>query len=244
MQEAAHTAHEAAIHTVTYLRWIPLLPLLGATINGIGGYWIQKSLGKKVVGGIACAMPLLGFALAVRAFAQLRGLAVGERTLLDTMFPWIHVGNLNIDVAFQVDPLSAVMILIITGVGGLIHVYSTGYMEDEPAFWRYFAYLNLFTFAMLTLVIGDNILLMFVGWEGVGLCSYALIGFWYSEWANASAGSKAFIVNRVGDFGFMSATFLLFWTLAEAGHPTLVFREIAEFAPAALQGTRSGASTR
>ncbi len=231
MQEAAHTAHEAAIHTVTYLRWIPLLPLIGAVINGIGGYWIQKSAGKNVVGAIACAMPLLGFVLAVRAFLQLMGLDASERLLLDSVFPWIHVGNLAVDVAFQIDPLSSVMILIITGVGGLIHIYSTAYMHEEPAFWRFFAYLNLFTFAMLTLVMGDNLLLMFVGWEGVGLCSYALIGFWYSEWANASAGSKAFIVNRVGDFGFMCATFLLFWSLAEAGHPTLLFREIAQHAP-------------
>jgi len=231
MQESVHIAHEATIHTVSYLRWIPLLPLLGAIINGIGGAWIQKNLGKKVVGAIACATPLLGFVLALRAFFQLLGLDPAERLLLDNVFPWIHVGNLNVDVAFQVDPLSSVMILIITGVGGLIHIYSTAYMHEEPAYWRYFAYLNLFTFAMLTLVLGDNLLLMFVGWEGVGLCSYALIGFWYSEWANASAGSKAFIVNRVGDFGFMCATFLLFWTLAETGHPTLLFREITQYAP-------------
>ena len=229
--EAAHTAHEAAVHTVSYLRWIPVLPLIGAAINGIGGSWIQQKLGKKVIGGVACTMPLLGFVLALRAFFQLRGLPASERILLDNWFPWIHVGHLNVDVAFQVDPLSAVMILIITGVGGLIHIYSTGYMHDEPAYWRYFAYLNLFTFAMLTLVLGDNLLLMFVGWEGVGLCSYALIGFWYSEWPNASAGSKAFIVNRVGDFGFMCAAFLLFWSLTEVGHPTMIFREISQFAP-------------
>jgi len=231
MQESAHIAQEAVVHTVSYLRWIPLLPLLGAIINGIGGAWIQTNLGKKVVGAIACAMPLLGFVLALRAFFQLLGLDPAQRVLLDNVFPWIHVGILNVDVAFQVDPLSSVMILIITGVGGLIHIYSTAYMHEEPAYWRYFAYLNLFTFAMLTLVLGDNLLLMFVGWEGVGLCSYALIGFWYSEWANASAGSKAFIVNRVGDFGFMCATFLLFWTLAEADHPTLLFREITQYAP-------------
>ncbi len=231
MQESAHMAHEVAVQSVSYLRWIPLLPLLGAAINGVGGAWIQKKFGKTVVGSIACAMPLLGFVLSLRAFFQLLGLDPAQRILLDTVFPWIYVGNLAVDVAFQVDPLSSVMILIITGVGGLIHVYSTAYMHDEPAYWRYFAYLNLFTFAMLTLVLGDNLLLMFVGWEGVGLCSYALIGFWYSEWANASAGSKAFIVNRVGDFGFMCATFLLFWSLADAGHPTLVFREITQFAP-------------
>ena len=231
MHETAHVAHAAAIHTVTYLRWVPLLPLIGAVVNGIGGAWIQKNLGKKVIGGIACAMPLIAFVLSVRAFVQLMGLEPAERVILDNVFPWIHVGTLNVDVAFLLDPLSAVMILIVTGVGGLIHIYSIGYMSEDPAYWRYFAYLNLFTFAMLTLVLGDNILVMFVGWEGVGLCSYALIGFWYSEWANASAGSKAFLVNRVGDFGFMCATLLLFWSLADVGHPTMLFREIAQYAP-------------
>ena len=151
---------------------------------------------------------------------QLRGLEPAQRLLLDRLFTWIAIGNLHVDVAFQLDPLSAVMILVVTGVGGLIHIYSTGYMHEEPAYWRYFAYLNLFTFAMLTLVLADNLLLMFVGWEGVGLCSWALIGFWYSDWNNATAGNKAFIVNRVGDFGFMLGTFLLFWALAGIGHPT------------------------
>ena len=225
MSEATHE-----LITVSYLRWIVLLPLLGAIVNGLGGAVIQKAAGKRAISLLACAPVLIAFAISVRGFLQLLGLGEGERLLIDRLFTWIAVGNLHVDVAFQLDPLSAVMILVITGVGGLIHIYSTAYMHEEPAYWRYFAYLNLFTFAMLTLVLADNLLLMFVGWEGVGLCSYALIGFWYSDWNNASAGSKAFIVNRVGDFGFMLGTFLLFWSLSGIGHPTLVFREIAAYA--------------
>jgi len=191
------------MHEVAYLRWIVLLPLIGAIVNGLGGALIQKAAGKRAISLIACAPVLLAFAVSVYGFAQLLGLEPEHRLLLDRMFTWIAIGDLRADVAFQLDPLSAVMILVITGVGGLIHIYSTGYMHEEPAYWRYFAYLNLFTFAMLTLVLADNLLLMFVGWEGVGLCSYALIGFWYADINNASAGSKAFIVNRIGDFGFM-----------------------------------------
>jgi NADH-quinone oxidoreductase subunit L len=219
----------------SYLRWIVLLPLCGAIINGLGGAVIQHRAGKRAISIIACAPVLLAFVLAVRGFVQLLRLGEEERLLLDHLFAWIHVGSLRADVTFQLDQLSAVMILVITGVGGLIHIYSTAYMHEEPAYWRYFAYLNLFTFAMLVLVLADNLLLMFVGWEGVGLCSYALIGFWYSDWDNASAGSKAFIVNRIGDFGFMLGTFLLFWSLSDVGHPTVVFREIAAQA-VALEG--------
>jgi NADH-quinone oxidoreductase subunit L len=221
--------HEAV--TIGYLRWIVLLPLLGAIVNGIPGAAIQKALGRRAISVIGCAPLVVAFLLAVVGFLDLRALAPENRLMLDRLFTWVPVGNLSVDVAFQLDPLSAVMILVVTGVGGLIHLYSTGYMHEEPAYWRYFAFLNLFTFAMLTLVTADNLLLMFVGWEGVGLCSYALIGFWYSDWANASAGTKAFIVNRIGDFGFMVGMFLLFWTLADLGHPTLNFREIVAVAP-------------
>ena len=117
------------------------------------------------------------------------------------------VGGLQLDIAFWLDPLSMVMVLIITGVGGLIHIYSTGYMHDDESYWRFFGWLNLFTFAMLVLVLGDNLWLMFVGWEGVGLCSFALIGFWYKVLANTTAGNKAFIVNRVGDWAFVIALY-------------------------------------
>ena len=132
------------------------------------------------------------------------------------------VGDLQIDAAFQLDQLSMVMVLIITGVGTLIHVFSVGYMQDDPGYPRYFAYLNLFVFFMLVLVLGANYPVLFVGWEGVGLCSYLLIGFWFSEKANADAGKKAFIVNRIGDFGFLVAMFLLF---ANLGHARLRRRQ-------------------
>ena len=134
--------------------------------------------------------------------------------MLDDLWPWINIGGINLDIAFWLDPLSMIMTLIITGVGGLIHIYSTGYMHDDDAFWRFFGWLNLFTFAMLVLVLGDNLWLMFVGWEGVGLCSFALIGFWHKVLANTTAGNKAFIVNRVGDWAFVIALYTLFWGLS------------------------------
>jgi NADH-quinone oxidoreductase subunit L len=158
-----------------------------------------------------------------------------RRFLIDNLYTWIDLGSLQVDMAFLVDPLSAVMILVVTGIGGLIHIYATGYMHDDKGFWRFFAYLNLFTAAMLILVLGDSLLLLFVGWEGVGLCSYALIGFWYHDHSNARAGNKAFIVNRVGDFGFVLGMFLLFWSLDAQGHGTLTFREMARWA-SSLEG--------
>jgi NADH-quinone oxidoreductase subunit L len=235
------TTHE--LIAVSYLRWIVLLPLLGAVINGIGGALIQNTAGKRAISWLACAPVWIAFGFSVYGCLQLLGLEPAQRVLIDRLFTWIAIGNLHADIAFQLDALSAVMILIVTGVGGLIHIYSTGYMHEEPAYWRYFAYLNLFTFAMLTLVLADNLLLMFVGWEGVGLCSWALIGFWYKDWNNATAGNKAFIVNRVGDFGFMLGSFLLFWALAGIGHPTVAFREIVAYA-AQLEGhTVAGVAT-
>jgi len=213
-----------------YLALIPLAPLAGAVILGLRGAAIQKRFGKNAVSLIACGTVAISFVVSVIAFFQLVGLAAQERFLLARLFPWIHVGTLNVDVAFAVDPLSAVMILVVTGIGGLIHLYATGYMHDDPAYWRFFMYLNLFTFAMLTLVLGDSLLLMFVGWEGVGFCSWGLIGFWHKELANTTAGNKAFIVNRIGDFGFVLGVFLLFWSLDARGHGTLVFRELAEHA--------------
>jgi NADH-quinone oxidoreductase subunit L len=207
---------------------IPLLPLAGAVVLGLAGAPLQRRFGKGVVGGLAVATVGAAFLLSVVAFVQLLGLPADDRLLLARLFRWIDVGSLRVDVAFQVDPLSAVMILVVTGIGGLIHVYATGYMHEDPAFWRFFAYLNLFTFAMLTLVLGDSLLLMFVGWEGVGFCSWALIGFWHKELANTTAGNKAFIVNRIGDFGFVLGIFLLFWSLeAHDGQGTLVFRDLA-----------------
>ena len=214
-----------------FLRWIVLLPLLGAIINGLLGAKIQKSFGKGAIGLIACLPVIAAFGLSLQAFLTLSALNPEQRFLVDRLYTWINLGSLKVDMAFMVDPLSAVMILVVTGVGGLIHIYATGYMHEDKAFWRFFAYLNLFTAAMLTLVTGDNLLVMFVGWEGVGLCSYALIGFWYQDHNNARAGNKAFIVNRVGDFGFVLGIFLLFWSFDAQGHGTLVFREMVKWAP-------------
>ena len=210
------------------LALIPLLPLAGALVLGLGGAPLQRRFGKRVVGWIACGTVAASFLLSVGVLLQLARLPVEHRHLLADLFPWIHVGSLRLDMAFAADPLTAVALLVVTGIGGLIHLYATGYMHDDDAFWRFFAYLNLFTFAMLTLVMGDNLLLMFLGWEGVGFCSWALIGFWYRDLANARAGNKAFIVNRIGDFGFVLGIFLLFWSFDQAGHPTLVFREMRE----------------
>src|SRR5262249_42328283 len=219
----------AAMIPAPYVAFIPLLPLAGAVVLGLGGAAIQRRFGKGVVGALACGTVALSFVLSLVAFAQLAGLDAEERMpgLIARLFPWIHVGSLNVDVAFAVDPLSAVMILVVPGIGGLIHLYATGYMHDDPAFWRFFCYLNLFTFAMLTLVLGDSLLLMFVGWEGVGFCSWGLIGFWHKELPNTTAGNKAFIVNRVGDFRFVLGIFLIFWSLDALGHGTLVFRGMA-----------------
>jgi len=214
-----------------YLRWIVFLPLLGAIVNGLLGATLQKRWGKGIISLIACGTVLGAFAISVRAVLVLLALKPEQRFLIDNLYSWIDLGSLKVDMAFWIDPLSAVMILVVTGIGGLIHIYATGYMHEDKAFWRFFAYLNLFTAAMLTLVTADSMLLMFVGWEGVGLCSYALIGFWYQEHINTRAGNKAFIVNRVGDFGFILGMFLLFWSLDAQGHGTLTFREMARWAP-------------
>jgi len=214
-----------------FIRWIVFLPLLGAIVNGLLGAKIQKSFGKGAIALLACAPVVIAFGLSLYAFFVLKALEAEKRFLIDNLYSWIQLGSLKVDMAFLIDPLSAVMILVVTGIGGLIHIYATGYMHDDKAFWRFFAYLNLFTAAMLTLVLGDSMLVLFVGWEGVGLCSYALIGFWYTDHANARAGNKAFIVNRVGDFGFVLGMFLLFWTLDAQGHGSLTFREMVKWAP-------------
>src|SRR6266446_8290982 len=217
--------------TVNFIRWILLAPLVGATINFLLGARIQKSIGKGAIALIGCGTVLTSFAIAVYAFFFMLRVEPEHRFFLDSLWQWMHIGGMNLDIAFWLDPLSMVMVLIITGVGGLIHIYSVGYMHDDEGFWRFFGWLNLFTFAMLTLVLGDNLWLMFVGWEGVGLCSFALIGFWHKVLANTTAGNKAFIVNRVGDWAFVVGVYTLFWALNSVGHPTLVTREIAQYAP-------------
>jgi len=187
-----------------YLGLIVLFPLIGALFNGLFG----SKLPSKLVDLVACGAMLLAFftsILSVLIFAK-----SGEPHLTYTAYQWMYTGSFSADLAFMLDPLSSVMILIITGVGFLIHVYSTSYMSEDPAKWRYFAYLNLFVFAMLLLVLGKNLLVTFIGWEGVGACSYLLIGFWYTDDEKAKAGQKAFIVNRVGDFAFILGILLLY----------------------------------
>ena len=174
---------------------------------------------------------LASFALALAIFAAMRGVGGGamQAPFIQRYFSWMPVGDLQIDAAFQLDQLSIVMVLIITGVGSMIHLFSIGYMRDDPGYPRYFAYLNLFIFFMLVLVLGANFPVLFVGWEGVGTCSYLLIGFWFADKANSDAGKKAFIVNRIGDFGFLIAMFMLFASLG-----TLDFVRVAELAPTQL----------
>ncbi|MGE4619389.1 MAG: NADH-quinone oxidoreductase subunit L [Planctomycetota bacterium] len=186
----------------TNLLWIPLLPFLGFLINGMFG----RKLGHKAVSTVACLMPVLSFIVSYAAWSQL---VYGAGDLHWDGFPWIWLeGILEVPFALHFDGLASVMCLVVTGVGSLIHLYSIGYMKGDPSYHRYFAYLNLFTTFMLLLILGDNLLLMFIGWEGVGLCSYLLIGFWYEEDANCVAGKKAFIVNRVGDLAFLIGIFL------------------------------------
>jgi NADH-quinone oxidoreductase subunit L len=216
---------------VTFIRLIVVLPLVGAVINFLAGAWLQKAFGKRAISLVGCGVVIAAFVLAARAFLAMISMPPESRFMLDDLWKWFDVGGLNLDIAFWLDPLSMIMTLIITGVGGLIHIYSTGYMHDDDGYWRFFGWLNLFTFAMLVLVLGDNLWLMFVGWEGVGLCSFALIGFWYKVQANSTAGNKAFIVNRVGDLAFVIALYSLFAGLQSLGHPTLVTREIAQYAP-------------
>ena len=197
---------------------IPLFTLLGAAVNGLVGVrWFSR----RAVGATAVGAAGLSFAAAVAAFARLLGAA--EPVAVRTLFTWVPaslvrtssgaLAALRIDMAFRYDSLAAVMTLVVTGVGLLIHIYSLGYMAHDKSYARFFAYLNLFTFAMLILVLGANLGVMFIGWEGVGLCSYLLIGFWFTKDSAANAGKKAFITNRVGDFGFLLGTGLLVYAL-------------------------------
>ena len=163
---------------------------------------------------IGPAVLFAAFGLALAIFAAMAGADHLEQPFVQRYFTWMVAGDLRIEAAFQLDQLSMIMVLVITGVGALIHLFSVGYMRDDPGYPRFFAYLNLFVFFMLVLVLGASYPVMFVGWEGVGLCSYLLIGFWFSDTANADAGKKAFIVNRIGDFGFLIAMFLLYANIA------------------------------
>jgi len=209
------------------LVWVPpALALLGFVLNGTIAF--VRPQAKTAVSIIGAGVLLAGFAVAVTIFTGFAALHP-EAAVVARYWSWIPVGTLQVDFAFQVDQLSLVMLLVVTGVGSLIHLFSIGYMKADPGYARYFAYLNLFVFFMLVLVLGANFPVMFVGWEGVGLCSYLLIGFWFSEKANADAGRKAFIMNRIGDFGFMVAMFIIFWVTG-----SLDFATVFAAAPTAL----------
>jgi NADH-quinone oxidoreductase subunit L len=190
-----------------------LLPLAGFIINGLFG---RKIRNEKIIGIIGSSAVGIPFLISVAALVESLGLPADKRVIIITLFNWMDVGNLNVNFAYQVDQLSIIMALIVTGVGLIIHVYSIGYMHGDKGFWRFFAYLNLFIFAMMNLVLADNFVLLFLGWEGVGLCSYLLIGFWYErkfeKSTTADAAKKAFIVNRIGDFGFLLGMFLIYQT--------------------------------
>src|SRR6185436_11502834 len=212
---------------------IPMLPLAGAAWNGLVG----PKLSKRAVGFVACGIVLLAFLLSAAAVFELSGLPSEERHVTTEIGTWLPLGevgaraqNLEVSWGFTLDPLSSVMILIVTGVGFLIHVYATGYMAHEEGFSRFFTYLNLFLAMMLTLVLGSSLLVMFVGWEGVGLCSYLLIGFFYDRpfdertgMSCADAGRKAFVVNRIGDFAFLVGVLYLATTFG-----TVEFRGITD----------------
>ena len=210
----------------TLLWAVVLLPLLGFVVNGLIAF---KAPTRKILTTIVGPGVIgLSFLIAVVNFLGMLGAHL-EEPVIAFYWSWLPVGNLQVPVALQLDQLSMLMTLIVTGVGFLIHVYSVGYMGDDPGYARYFAYINLFIFFMLTLVLGSSFPLMFVGWEGVGLCSYLLIGFWFKDKEKADAGKKAFIVNRIGDFGFLVAMMLLFSNLG-----TLDFGEVFSGAPAAF----------
>jgi NADH-quinone oxidoreductase subunit L len=201
---------------------IPAFPAIGFLINGLLGIRFPKTL----TAWVACLSVIASFAVSATIFVQFLQMAPESRVFEKTVFDWIVSGDLKTTIGFKIDALSIIMCLIVSGVGSLIHIYSVGYMHDDPGFRRFFCYLNLFVFMMLTLVTADNVLLMFVGWEGVGLCSYLLIGFWYEKDSAANAGKKAFIVNRIGDFGFLLGVFTLVGFLGSQGIWTLNFSEL------------------
>ena len=220
---------------MTSLVWLTVaLPLAGFLVNG--GLALRRPPVKNAVSIVGVGVLIGSFLIAAAIFIELWRHPPHDPVIVN-LWRWLPAGALQIDFAFQVDQLSTVMLLIVTGVGSLIHLFSVGYMKEDPGYARYFAYLNLFVVFMLVLVLGSSFPFMFIGWEGVGLCSYLLIGFWFSDKANADAGKKAFMVNRIGDFGFLVAMFLIWNSLG-----TLTFTGMVDKAPAVL-GAGSGLVT-
>ena len=210
---------------------IPLFPLIGFIIIGLLG----KRLPDKLSGIIACLMVGLSFAVSISLFFKMLAVEPEARLFIQNVFTWIKVGSFEIPFALQLDPLSGVMILVVTGVSFIIHIYSIGYMHGDRSVPRYFSFLNLFVFFMLVLVLGNSFLILFIGWEGVGLCSYLLIGFWFEDKEKAICGKKAFIVNRIGDFGFLLGMFLIYMTFG-----SLIFTEVFD---RAAVGMHAGSAT-
>ncbi len=200
------------------LRLVLLLPLAGAVLNGVAPLFLKDLRTREtLLGTIGTAVVAIPFVLTVYLFVTF-----GGEPIVADYFTWMAAGDLDLSFAYRIDQLSLLMTLVVTGVGGVIHFYSIGYMHGDEGYWRYFAYLNLFIFAMLNLVLANNLPVLFLGWEGVGLCSYLLIGFWYTDLSNSTAANKAFIVNRIGDFAFLVAMFLAFQELGSLSFDVLL----------------------
>jgi len=214
--------------------WLILLfPILGVIINTVFGLRL-KGNGPGIIASAAVG---LAFAASLLLFYDLLQLPADQRLIEISLFKWIAAAGLSTEFGMQIDPLSIVMILVVTGVSFIIHIYAIGYMHGDRGFARFFIYLNLFVSAMLILVTANNFLMMFVGWEGVGLCSYLLIGFWYEDDYNAYAGRKAFVVNRIGDFGFLLAIFLIFGHFGTLDFTDVFAQADAHFAPGSTMVT-------
>jgi NADH-quinone oxidoreductase subunit L len=214
---------------VTSWVWLAVaLPLAGFVVNG--ALSLRRPDAKRVVSLVGPGVLVAAFLVSLGVFAELLARPPEHGTIV-RLWSWLPVGTLQVDLAFQVDQLSAVMLLVVTGVGSLIHLFSVGYMVEDPGYARYFAYLNLFIVFMLVLVLGSSLPVMFIGWEGVGLCSYLLIGFWFNDKANADAGKKAFIMNRIGDFGFMIAMFMIWRAFGALDFATISSRAAEVLVP-------------
>src|SRR5918999_1097253 len=221
---------------MTSLVWLTVaLPLLGFLVNG--GLSLTRPAAKNAVSVIGVGVLVASFIVSAGIFFELLQ-HPPHQPIIVNLWRWLPVGPLQIDFGLQVDQLSTVMLLIVTGVGSLIHVFSVGYMKDDPGYARYFAYLNLFVVFMLVLVLGSSFPVMFIGWEGVGLCSYLLIGFWFNDKVNADAGKKAFIVNRIGDYGFILGMLLVYTQFT-----TFDFQEVATKVTALEPGAGLGVLT-